>query len=200
MRHLALLALLAMLGSPAAAATRAYVPKAVDVPGLSAEEASAHQVWNMRAALNVAAIQCQFSPYLRTVTSYNSLLKQHSKEFAASSLAMEKFFKRSGGKGKAGAKAGMEAFDRYNTRTWQSYSTLDAQLPFCDAAARAARDALAQPIGKLGEIAADRVGAVRVSMTPLGDELAALRYVSLTQPQLALAIPCSDRDRRRGRC
>ena len=35
-------------------------------------EYRAHLLWNLRSGLNVAALQCQFSPYLRTVDNYNA--------------------------------------------------------------------------------------------------------------------------------
>ncbi len=34
----------------------------------------------MRAALNVAALQCQFEPMLTTVSNYNATLKDHEAE------------------------------------------------------------------------------------------------------------------------
>ena len=35
-------------------------------------------VWNLRAALNVAALQCQFAPTLLTVDNYNAMLNDHA--------------------------------------------------------------------------------------------------------------------------
>ena len=48
------------------------------VPGATPAEYRAHLLWNLRAGLNVAALQCQFSPFLRSVDNYNSLLAHHS--------------------------------------------------------------------------------------------------------------------------
>jgi hypothetical protein len=44
------------------------------MPGATPDEIRAHLLWNMRSGLNVAALQCQFSPPLMTVRNYNSLL------------------------------------------------------------------------------------------------------------------------------
>ena len=44
------------------------------LPGATSKELLAHLIWNMRAGLNVAALQCQFSPSLMTVRNYNDLL------------------------------------------------------------------------------------------------------------------------------
>ncbi len=37
------------------------------LPGATPAEYRSGLLWNLRAGLNVAALQCQFSPYLRTV-------------------------------------------------------------------------------------------------------------------------------------
>ena len=64
------------------------------IPGATATEYRAHLLWNLRAGLNVAALQCQFSPYLRTVDNYNALLAHHSRELAAAYQALEAYFRR----------------------------------------------------------------------------------------------------------
>ena len=47
----------------------------------------------LRAGLNVAALQCQFSPFLRTVSNYNSFLAQHSDELADAYTSAERLFR-----------------------------------------------------------------------------------------------------------
>lgn len=171
----------------------AYIPKAIDLPGTTAAETLANQVWSYRAALNVAALQCQYSPYLHTVPHYNALIKQHAREFARAQTSLQTYFKRAGGK-TAGT-----AFDRYNTRLYQSYATLDAQTAFCRAASDAGFDALAQPIGKLAAIATSEVTVVRVSMTPVGEHLTAMEYGTLVAD--LPPIPACEVDRKgRERC
>lgn len=164
--------LLATIVLPAAAQTgTVFIPKAIVLPGTTTAEAAANQVWSLRAALNVAALQCQFSPFLRTVPHYNALIKQHAKEFTRAQAALGGYFRRTAGKGAA------NALDRYNTRLYQSYTTLDAQLAFCDAASAIGRDVLTQPIGRLGAIALTEVTAVRASLTPVA------------APPIAIALP-----------
>ena len=142
----------------------AYIPKAIELPGLTQTEATANAIWSLRGALNVAALQCQFSPYLRIVKRYNSMIHQHSRELERARLTLAKYFTRTNGPGKRGA----DAFDHYNTVMFQSYSTLDAQYGLCERAALAGRDALSQPVGRLGAIALDEVTGLRASLTPEG--------------------------------
>ena len=179
-------------GGGAARAQGFYVPQAIELPGLTPAEVKANTMWNFRAALNVAALQCQFSPFLRTVPRYNALLKQHGKEIGRAQLAMAGYFKRKGGA------AGAGTFDRFNTRLYQSWSTLDAQLAFCNAASAAGFDALAQPYGRLGEIAATEVALVRASLDPASERLAPMTQPIL--PDVSMDLACSDADRRKKRC
>lgn len=139
----------------------AYIPQTVPLPGARPPEIGANQIWSLRAALNVAALQCQFSPFLRTVPRYNAMIKQHAKEFGRAQAVLGAYFRRTGGPGAA------SALDRYNTRLYQSYTTLDAQLAFCNAASSAGRDVLLQPIGSLSAIAATEVALVRSALTPV---------------------------------
>ena len=47
-------------------------------PARRAAEQRAALVWNMRAALNVAALQCQFEPTLLTVPNYKRMLRDQA--------------------------------------------------------------------------------------------------------------------------
>ena len=49
----------------------------ITIPKATPKELQAHLLWNMRAGLNVAALQCQFSPSLMTVRNYNDILRHH---------------------------------------------------------------------------------------------------------------------------
>ena len=64
------------------------------LPGATAAEYRANVLWNLRAGLNVAALQCQFSDYLRAVPNYNGLLAHHSVELAAAYTALNNYYKR----------------------------------------------------------------------------------------------------------
>ena len=148
------------------------VPKEVVLKNPTPAEREAHAVWNIRAALNVAALQCQFSPFLRTVKTYNSFLQAHSEELARAQQTMLGYFKRTDG-----AKA-QNSFDMYTTRTYNSYSTLDAQYAFCEAAGIVGRRALAVPKGALGATAIANAPQIR----------AALSYAPLA-PALTFVLP-----------
>jgi hypothetical protein len=148
------------------------VPKEVVLKNPTPAEREANAVWNIRAALNVAALQCQFSPFLRTVKTYNSFLQAHSEELSRAQATLIDHFKRS-----SGAKA-QTNFDMYTTRTYNSYSTLDAQYAFCNAAGIVGRRALAVPKGKLGEVALANYPEIR----------AALAYAPLS-PALTFVVP-----------
>ena len=182
-----------LLVSPAhAQSSGVYIPKAIELAGTTTAETGANSVWNLRAALNVAALQCQYSPFLRTVPQYNRLIKQHAREFTRAQTTLQGYFKRTGGKTAA------TAFDRYNTRLYQSYSTMDAQLGFCRAASDTGWNALAQRFGRLAEIAPGEVSAIRTALTPVAEHFLPLQYATL--PDLSADLVCPERDRRRGRC
>jgi hypothetical protein len=131
------------------------VPKAVVLIRPTPAEARAHAVWTLRAALNVAALQCQYSPFLRTVDNYNQMLKKHGDELTAAQAAVQGHFTRTVKKG------GAAAFDRYNTRSYNSFSTLDAQYNFCWSAGQAGLTLRAANAGEMARIAETAVPALR---------------------------------------
>ena len=135
------------------------VPEATKLRPTTAAETEANAIWNVRAALNIAALQCQFLPFLAAVRTYNDILRQHSEELDRTRLTMIAHFKRYDG-----AKA-QNSFDQYTTRTYNSFSTLDAQLPFCEAAGWVGRQVLATPKGKLGELAMKLNPVMRASLS-----------------------------------
>ncbi len=144
------------------------VPKAVVLRSPTKAEIEANAVWNVRAGLNVAALQCQYSRFLATTQNYNDVLKQHGDEFARAQQTMIGHFKRY-----VGARA-TNSFDQYTTQTYNSYSTLDAQYNFCEAAGLAGRRVLTIPKGELGRVALERAGDMRASLfeAPLSPALA----------------------------
>lgn len=131
------------------------------IPDATAAEYRAHLIWNLRAGLNVAALQCQFSPYLRAVDTYNGILAHHGKELAAAYTALNGYFKRTRGA------AGQKAFDDYTTMTYNNFSTLQAQLGFCQTAASIGKEALTRPKGQLHTLAEQRMRELRSSLVPV---------------------------------
>jgi hypothetical protein len=157
------------------------VPKAVILRPTTPAEAEANAVWNIRAALNVAALQCQYSPYLATVKTYNAMLKHHSEELSRAQATLVAHFKRYDG-----AKA-INSFDQYTTRTYNSYSTLDAQYSFCEAAGRVGREVLATPRDKLGAEAIRRAPEIREAFAekPLAPALTVIPMTAIAIGEIA---------------
>jgi hypothetical protein len=134
------------------------VPNAVVLRPTTPAESEANAIWSLRAALNMAALQCQFSKYLDTVKNYNDFLKQHSDELIKAQTVMLHHFQRYD---KARAAT---SFDQYTTQTYNSYSTLDAQYEFCDSAGLVGREVLTIPKNSLGREAAKRGAEIRAAL------------------------------------
>lgn len=163
------------------------------MPGASPRELQANMLWSMRAGLNVAALQCQFAPALMTVRNYNDLLKGHSAELTTTYKTLTAYYKRTTPKG------WQKALDQYTTRTYNGFSTLKAQIGFCDTAGQIGREAIGQPKGKLTDFAAVRLREFRNSLVPAGDGIFA---VSVPTYGLApIDDPCLDaKGRRKRKC
>ena len=146
------------------------------LPGATAAEQRSAMIWNLRAAMNVAALQCQFSPTLMTVANYNQLLRNATRELAAAHDSLQGYFSRTIGKGKAGA----TAFDQYSTRTYNGFSTLYGQLGFCDTTAKGGLDAIGRPKGELYKAAAEWLGPIRKALLPNADRIFAVGYSTLS--------------------
>jgi hypothetical protein len=131
------------------------------LPGATPAEYRASLIWNLRAGLNVAALQCQFSPYLRAVPNYNGILAHHSVELANAYTTLNNYFKRVQGPVK-----GQKAFDDFSTITYNQWSTLQAQMGFCHTASNIEKSALATPKGELINLAMKRMRELRNSLVP----------------------------------
>lgn len=157
------------------------VPKQVVLKNPTPADLEANAVWNLRAAMNVAALQCQYSQFLRTTKNYNSFLQAHSEELTRAQAQMIAHFRRTDG-----AKA-LNKFDEYTTRTYNSYSTLDAQYAFCNAAGLVGRYALEVPKGKLGVTALARGPEIRAALaySPLSPALLYVAPYPVVLPDIA---------------
>jgi hypothetical protein len=134
------------------------IPKPVVLRATTPAEAQAHAIWSVRAALNVAALQCNYSRWLGTVKNYNDMLRSHGDELARAQETMLGHFRRHD---KA---RGTASFDQYNTRSYNSFSTLDAQYNFCDVAGRVGKDVRALPRGAFGAYAPGALTALRAAL------------------------------------
>jgi hypothetical protein len=138
----------------------------VPLPGAKPEELHAGLIWSLRAALNVAALQCQFEPSLLTLNQYNYLIRDHGAEFSKAYNTLNGYFKRTN----KTVKAAQTAIDQYGTRTYLGFSTVQGQLGFCLTASRIGRAVLFTPKNGLGEIATRRMREIRNSMIPMGEQ------------------------------
>ena len=165
----------------------------VPLPGANAAEQRAHLMWNVRSGLNVAALQCQFSPYLRTVDNYNGVIDHHGAELRQAYATLEGYFRRIHGR------TGPRQFDDYSTQTYNNFSTLHAQLGFCQTAARIGRELLAARRGDFYTIASARMRELRGSLTPAYDAYTFTR-TPIALGSMTFAVDCAQiRDRRERR-
>lgn len=163
--------------------TDAAAATALGLPGATAEEIRAGLVWNLRAALNVAALQCQFEPTLLSISNYNATIAHHDAELDAAQAALLGYFQRTVGKGKAG----QSAADQYGTRIYSGYSTVQAQRGFCQAAAAVGRQAIFANRGTLHDVARSGLGAIKKSLILTGEQ-----YYGDPGRSYSLALPSFD--------
>lgn len=138
----------------------------VPLPGATPAELRAGLVWSLRAALNIAALQCQFEPQLLSVQSYNALLLDHKDELKQSLDTLGGYFARV----KKSKPLGQRALDEYGTRIYSGFSTVSGQRMFCQTAGAVAHDALFLRRGTLYTLAEQRMMALRKSLKPLGEQ------------------------------
>lgn len=132
------------------------------LPGGTRAENEAALLWNMRAALNVAALQCDLAQSLLTVPNYNAMLTNHRAELKSAFDTLDRYFIRV----KKSRPAGQTAFDQYNTRIYSSFSTVGGQYTFCVAAHSIGRDANFAPRGTLLDVAQARITELKSSLAP----------------------------------
>lgn len=163
--------------------TDADAAAALGLPGATSAEIKAGLVWNLRAALNVAALQCQFEPTLLSVSNYNAMIAHHDAEFDGAQTVLLGYFQRTVGKGKPG----QTAADQYGTRIYSGYSTVQAQKGFCQAAAVVGRQAIFADRGTLNQVARNGLGSIKKSLVVAGEQ-----YYGSPGYDYALALPSFD--------
>lgn len=156
------------------------------LPDATLAEQQAAMVWHLRAALNVAALQCGFEPTLLTLPSYNALLSNHKDELASSFNTLTNYFMRTA----KTKKLGQNALDQYGTRVYSGYSTVNAQLTFCQTAGRIGRAALFAPRGGLNELAQARLIELRSSLKLAGEQQFARRVAPTPSALPSMAKQC----------
>ena len=123
-------------------------------------------MWNLRSALNVAALQCQFEPGLMSVENYNVILADHKDELTKSYAVLVKYFART----TPNAKAAQTALDQFGTRTYSGFTTVNAQYGFCQTAGEVGTMAAYAPRGQLYQVAVAEMNTLRNSLVPWGEE------------------------------
>ncbi|WP_176596668.1 MULTISPECIES: hypothetical protein [Sphingobium] len=163
--------------------TDAEAATALGLPGATPAEIKAGLVWNLRAALNVAALQCQFEPTLLSISNYNAMIAHHDAELDAAQATLLGYFQRTVGKGKPGQMAA----DQYGTRIYSGYSTVQAQRGFCQAAALVGRQAIFAQRGTLNDVARGGLGSIKKSLILAGEQ-----YYGDPGRSYSLALPSFD--------
>lgn len=143
------------------------------LPGATPAETRAGLLWSLRAALNIAALRCQFEPTLLSVQKYNAMLKDHDIELKATLATLNTYFMRTSrtkSKSKSNLKSGTAGLDQYGTRLYSMFSNVGSQFLFCQTAADVGHDAIFAPRGKLYTVAENRMRELRGGMQLLGEQ------------------------------
>lgn len=107
--------------------------------GITAEQ----KLWNLRSALNVAALNCLRAEHAALVDNYKVLLKQHSRQLAATNNALTKQYRDRHGNGYRNQQ------DAYMTRVY-NYFALPPVLPeFCNIALQVSHEVVQVKPGQL---------------------------------------------------
>jgi hypothetical protein len=134
----------------------------VALPGATPAEQRANLVWQLRAGLNVAALQCQAFPTLMSKDVYGGVLINHKDELAKTYATLANYFKRV----EKNPRAAQQALDKYGTKTYSSMSTVQGILGFCQTSGYVGRSALYAPRDSLYIVASERLRELRNSLLP----------------------------------
>ena len=102
---------------------------------------SAQTVWNLRSALNVAALTCLSAEHVEILPAYSLLLERHKRTLARSNEAITGEFR---------AQYGREFrsnFDNYMTQVYNYFALPPTQADFCDTALAISREYMLLPDG-----------------------------------------------------
>ena len=101
-------------------------PEGELAPGLRDSDA----IWQVRSALNVAALNCRKQSHAAITSNYNLMLKRQRAVLAAAYAAEQDVFRRDFGK------RWQSAHDAHATRTYNLFAQQSLQPRFCDLATR----------------------------------------------------------------
>jgi hypothetical protein len=97
------------------------------------------KMWYFRAALNVAALNCQDPQYFRIADDYNVFLKTHKRELDRVNRAVEDTYRKRYGSGSARIR------DTENTQVYNFFAFPPVKSDFCQAALVLGQEAAAIP-------------------------------------------------------
>lgn len=138
------------------------------LPGATPKENEANLIWSLRAALNVAALQCDLvTQSALNVPNYNAMLTDHKTELKGAFDTLSGYFTRI----KKSKPAGQTALDQYFTRLYSSFSTVGGIQTFCVTGHSVGRDAIFAPRGALLGVAQSRMTELRASLAPSGEQM-----------------------------
>lgn len=100
-------------------------------------------IWNLRSALNVAALNCQDAKHATILPAYAALLDRNKRELTAVSREITKQFKDRFGSD------GRNAQDNYMTQVYNYFALPPAHDKFCDEATRVAGELMLVESGGL---------------------------------------------------
>lgn len=98
-------------------------PRKPSATAASASTTDLEAIWDMRAALNVAALQCQSDMMLALPDRYNTFLRLHEQELKRVYTSL------------VSKRGGQAKFDRINTQTYNRFATIKQKVAFCNKAA-----------------------------------------------------------------
>lgn len=126
---------------------------AVDASGVrqtvNANLTPAQKTWNLRSAMNVAALNCAGAKYAPILGAYKALLGTHARSLAATNRAVEKEFRD-----RYGAASYLARRDAYMTKVYNYFALPPARPDFCDAALVVGSELLTVAPGGLDNFAA----------------------------------------------
>jgi hypothetical protein len=172
------------------------VPGDTDVgivlPGATLAEERANWAWQLRAALNVAKLQCKFDPTLQASDMYDGVSINHLTEFNNAYQTLRRYFERVS----KTPRAAQQALDQYGTKTYSGYSTVRSQLEFCQTATRVGKAANFAARGSFTLFAAERLREVRNALSPRGEQFFRPTRFAFTSTMPSFDRACWDRRNR----
>lgn len=138
----------------------------VMLPGATVAEERANWAWQMRAALNVAKLQCKFDPTLLAADSYDGVYINHAVELAGAYDTLRKYFVRT----TKTARDAQRALDQYGTKTYSGFSTVGNQYGYCQTASRIGKKAQFAPRGAFTIFTVENLRELRNSLGVGGEQ------------------------------